>query len=88
VRLASVPAGRESRAVAAVDRTGTIPGRGAYVCRDEHLDGPNHDCMRLATRRGALQRALRRAVDVPAELVESHEGGAASRKAGKTGPSI
>jgi predicted RNA-binding protein YlxR (DUF448 family) len=48
-----------------------MPGRGAYVCRNECQDGPNHDCMRLATRRGVLQRAFRRAVDVSAELLES-----------------
>ncbi len=71
VRLASVSAGRESRATAILDMAGTMPGRGAYVCRDERRGAPNPDCMRLAAGRGVLQRAFRRAVDVPAELVES-----------------
>lgn|GEM_PF-5587910 len=71
MRLAAVPAGRENRPTAAFDRAGTLPGRGAYVCRDEYGDAPNHDCLGLATGRGVLQRAFRRAVDVPSELVES-----------------
>ena len=70
MRLAAVATGHENRVAAAFDRTGTLPGRGAYVCRDEHQDAPNRDCFGLATRRGVLQRAFRRAVDVPAELVE------------------
>ncbi len=71
VRLAAVPSGHQSRPIATFDRAGTLPGRGAYVCRDEHGDAPNHDCLGLATGRGVLQRAFRRAVDVPSELVES-----------------
>jgi hypothetical protein len=44
--------------------------------------------MKRATGKGTLQRAFRQAVEVPVELLESHEGGTASRKAGKPGPSI
>lgn len=36
-----------------VDPEGTVPGRGAYVCRDPV-------CVGKATRKGALSRALRR----------------------------
>jgi uncharacterized protein len=71
VRLASVPGGPERRPTATLDRTGTMPGRGAYVCRAGPRENPNRECMRLATRKGTLQRAFRGAVDVPVELLES-----------------
>ena len=67
--MAAVAVGRENRLTAVLDRRGTLPGRGAYVCESSDQDGPNLDCMKLATRRGGLGRAFRRAVDVPAELV-------------------
>jgi predicted RNA-binding protein YlxR (DUF448 family) len=57
--------------MAVLDRTGTLPGRGAYVCRSESICEPNIQCMKLATRKGTLQRAFRRAVEVPVELLES-----------------
>jgi predicted RNA-binding protein YlxR (DUF448 family) len=69
VRLGSVSAGHENRATAQIDHAGTLPGRGAYVCRERRDAEPKRDCMRLATKRGVLQRAFRRAVDVPVELV-------------------
>jgi predicted RNA-binding protein YlxR (DUF448 family) len=56
--------------MATLDRAGTLPGRGAYVCRTESLREPSRECMKLATRKGALQRAFRRAVEVPVELLE------------------
>jgi predicted RNA-binding protein YlxR (DUF448 family) len=88
MRLASVPAGPERRPTATYDRAGTMPGRGAYVCLAGAHDRPSRECVKLATRKGTLQRAFRGAVEVPVELLESHEGGTASRKAGDPGPSI
>ncbi len=66
------PAGREGRAARAVlDRAGTMPGRGAYICRDGARGEPARECLALATRRGAIGRALRRTVRLDPELVES-----------------
>ena len=48
---------------AAVDRPQTLDGRGAYVC--------DAACLRRAAARGALSRALRRAVTIDAQTVES-----------------
>jgi predicted RNA-binding protein YlxR (DUF448 family) len=48
-----------------VDPTGTAPGRGAYVCRDPA-------CAVLATRKGALGRALRAPL-APADLARLRE---------------
>ncbi|HTC61198.1 MAG TPA: YlxR family protein [Solirubrobacteraceae bacterium] len=71
VRLASVAAGAERPPMTVLDRAGTLPGRGAYVCRSESVRAPSIECMKLATRKGTLQRAFRRAVEVPVELLES-----------------
>jgi predicted RNA-binding protein YlxR (DUF448 family) len=54
-----------------IDRDGTLPGRGAYLCRSESVSEPAADCLALAVRRGAIARALRCAVTLPDELVES-----------------
>jgi predicted RNA-binding protein YlxR (DUF448 family) len=56
---------------AAIDRAGTMPGRGAYLCRGSSADEPAADCLALALRRRAIPRALRCAVTLPDELVES-----------------
>jgi len=72
VRLASVPTGPERRPAAMLDRAGTLPGRGAYVCLGEAHESPSRECMKLATRKGTLQRAFRGAVEVPVELLESN----------------
>lgn len=68
--------GRSRRAV--LDATGTLPGRGAYLCRDDVTAQPAAECLALASRRGGVARALRCAVtltlDEPrasAKLVES-----------------
>ncbi len=47
-----------------------MPGRGAYVCREEAGLGPKRACLILATKPGTLQRAFRRAVEIPVELLE------------------
>ncbi len=62
-------AGSPTRAV--LDRAGTMPGRGAYVCADPVLGEPAGDCLSLATRRGGIARALRCKVTIDPELVES-----------------
>jgi hypothetical protein len=57
-----------------LDRAGTTAGRGAYLCRGGDPDPialPAADCLALALRRGGIARALRCAVTLPAELVES-----------------
>jgi predicted RNA-binding protein YlxR (DUF448 family) len=73
VRLAAVTGPGRGRAVARIDRAGTLPGRGAYLCLGPRGDSPNGECATLACGRNALQRAFRRAVDVPSELSGSLE---------------
>jgi predicted RNA-binding protein YlxR (DUF448 family) len=53
-----------------LDREGTMPGRGAYVCMSEPAGEPARDCVALALRRGALARAFRCPVVIPDELLE------------------
>jgi predicted RNA-binding protein YlxR (DUF448 family) len=62
---------RPRRAV--IDPAGTLPGRGAYLCRraDAAVAAPNPDCLSLAVSRRGIARALRCAVSVDAKLVES-----------------
>jgi predicted RNA-binding protein YlxR (DUF448 family) len=54
-----------------LDRDRTMPGRGAYLCRGVSEGEPATDCLALAIERGAIARALRCAVTLPGELVES-----------------
>ncbi len=56
---------------AVLDRAGTMPGRGAYLCEDPAAGKPVGGCLTLATRRGGIARALRCAVTIDSELVES-----------------
>jgi len=92
VALAAAPlaAARESeRPRAIVDRAGTLPGRGAYLCRAHDASEParvERACLRRATRRGALARALRAAVTLDRELVESPEAGEAGRSPASRAP--
>jgi predicted RNA-binding protein YlxR (DUF448 family) len=39
-----------------------MPGRGAYLCRAGDAARPQESCLALAERRGAIGRALRRAL--------------------------
>jgi predicted RNA-binding protein YlxR (DUF448 family) len=58
---------------AMIDRAGTLPGRGAYLCRAGSSGSPtlpNADCLQLAERRRSIARALRCAVTLPPEFVE------------------
>jgi predicted RNA-binding protein YlxR (DUF448 family) len=61
--------GASRRAV--LDRAGTMPGRGAYLCRGAVPEEPAVECLALAGRRGGIARALRCAVTIDPELVES-----------------
>ncbi len=67
----SAGAGEGSARRVALDRTGTMPGRGAYLCRAPAPGKPAAECLALATRRGGIVRALRCAVRIDPELVES-----------------
>ncbi len=63
--------GRDQVKRAVLDRAGTMPGRGAYLCQGAAPGKPAADCLSLATRRGGIARALRCAVTIDPELVES-----------------
>jgi predicted RNA-binding protein YlxR (DUF448 family) len=65
VRLAVARDARGSRAQRAViDNSGTLPGRGAYLCRGVDRNDPDGDCLRHALRRGGIARTLRRNVSL------------------------
>jgi predicted RNA-binding protein YlxR (DUF448 family) len=71
MRIALVDDG-DARARRAVhDPAGTMPGRGAYLCRGATPSQPLAQCAALAVRRNAIARALRSAVIVDPKLVES-----------------
>jgi predicted RNA-binding protein YlxR (DUF448 family) len=53
---------RARRAV--IDAACVLPGRGAYLCRGAVALTPDLHCLQLATRRGAVARALRRNVEL------------------------
>jgi predicted RNA-binding protein YlxR (DUF448 family) len=70
-----------SRRIAVADRAGTMPGRGAYLCRGGSADAVapvDQECLERASRRGGIARALRAAVTLDPKLVESPVGGAAA----------
>jgi predicted RNA-binding protein YlxR (DUF448 family) len=67
-------AARGARRSAIVDRDGTMPGRGAYLCRSADPSSPaavDRECLERAIRRGGIARALRSSVTVDPKLVES-----------------
>jgi predicted RNA-binding protein YlxR (DUF448 family) len=67
-------AGGDARRSAIVDRAGTMPGRGAYLCRIAGGNQPaavDPACLERAMRRGGIARALRCSVAVDPKLVES-----------------
>ena len=70
---------------AVLDRSGTMPGRGAYLCCDTASNGSATACVALAMRRGGLARALRCSVKISPELVESIRGWRSRRQAGEPG---
>ena len=58
LRLAVALAGSGAHVVV-VDRRGTLPGRGAYICREGASLQPSGRCLALARRRRSIARALR-----------------------------
>jgi predicted RNA-binding protein YlxR (DUF448 family) len=54
-----------------LDSAARMPGRGAYLCAGQTPGAPAADCLELARRRGGIARALRCAVTIDAELLES-----------------
>ena len=58
LRLAAAAAEGGERVVV-VDRRGTLPGRGAYICRQGASLQPSARCLALARRRRSIARALR-----------------------------
>jgi predicted RNA-binding protein YlxR (DUF448 family) len=61
--------GATARAV--LDRNGTMPGRGAYLCLQPGSAAARAACLQRALRRRAIPRALRASVGVGDELLES-----------------
>jgi len=71
IRIAAVSDEDVPGRLAVRDRAGTMPGRGAYLCRDGGSDEPDAACLALALRRRGIARALRCTVTVDPKLVES-----------------
>jgi predicted RNA-binding protein YlxR (DUF448 family) len=72
VRLAVVRENGARSRRAVIDTAGTLPGRGAYLCRASGTRAtPNPDCLRLAERQRGIARTLRCAVTLGPEFVES-----------------
>jgi predicted RNA-binding protein YlxR (DUF448 family) len=70
VRIALAREGTTSpRAV--LDRDGKMPGRGAYLCREQVSGDPLAACLEQAARNRGLARTLRAAVRIDGELIES-----------------
>jgi predicted RNA-binding protein YlxR (DUF448 family) len=70
VTVARKDGARTRRAV--IDTSGTLPGRGAYLCQASGARTlPNPDCLRLAERQRGIARTLRCAVTLDHEIVES-----------------
>jgi len=71
MRIALARGGDRRSRRAVLDRAGTMPGRGAYLCRGDDGRVPAAACVALATRRGGIARALRCSVTIDPELIES-----------------
>jgi uncharacterized protein len=65
----SAPGDASARAV--LDRRGTMAGRGAYLCLAQGSNRPAAACLQRALSRRAIPRALRAAVAIDDELLES-----------------
>ncbi|MFI4989467.1 MAG: YlxR family protein [Solirubrobacterales bacterium] len=61
LRIAAVTT-EASRAHAVADPLARMSGRGAYLCRAGEAARPKESCLAPAERRGAIARALRRAL--------------------------
>jgi predicted RNA-binding protein YlxR (DUF448 family) len=53
---------RGAQTCAVADPHAVLPGRGAYLCRGAAAEMVDDKCLALAARRGAIPRALRRAI--------------------------
>jgi predicted RNA-binding protein YlxR (DUF448 family) len=71
MRVVAVRTAEPGPARAMHDPSGSMPGRGAYLCRGERPGEPNGDCLAVAMRRGGIGRTLRCPVAVPPEGLES-----------------
>jgi len=71
VRIAVLCDGDGGRPRAVLDVAGTLPGRGAYVCRGERTGEAARTCVARPAATRSLARTLRCAVTFPAELIES-----------------
>jgi predicted RNA-binding protein YlxR (DUF448 family) len=71
MRLVAVRQGAGAPARASYDLDGRMPGRGAYLCRGGDAGRPAAECLALASRRGAVARALRCSVTLDPESLES-----------------
>jgi predicted RNA-binding protein YlxR (DUF448 family) len=60
----------DARPRAVLDRAGTLPGRGAYLCREAASGDPLETCVALARRNRGVARTLRAAVRIDGELLE------------------
>lgn len=74
VRIATVARRGGSGGMAVLDGHGTMPGRGAYLCRARELGapgGPAPACVALAMRNSGIARTLRARVTLDPKIVES-----------------
>jgi uncharacterized protein len=76
IRIALVHDGDGLARRVVLDHSGTLPGRGAYLCQGGAPADPAAACVTLARRRGAIARALRcsssdRSVAFDPKLIES-----------------
>lgn len=73
VRLALLASRSDpQRQLIALDRSGKLPGRGAYLCSDDQRqDVPDQSCLTRAQTPRGLSRVLRVCVPIDPELVES-----------------
>ncbi|HMD56347.1 MAG TPA: YlxR family protein [Solirubrobacteraceae bacterium] len=71
VRLAAARRYDAAGPLAVIDDSGTMPGRGAYLCRSDVAPHPAAECLARALRRGALARTLRAPVTLDPKIVES-----------------
>ncbi len=54
MRIAIARAGDAPRARAVCDHAYRLPGRGAYLCRDEQRELPAAECLERAIKRGGI----------------------------------
>jgi predicted RNA-binding protein YlxR (DUF448 family) len=71
VRIACRPGSVQAPAQAVLDRTATLPGRGAYVCRGQAPGQPAGECLAGALANRGIARTLRRSLPIDPELIKS-----------------